>query len=150
MRRFILTASVIACLAIPAGLAGGSSTAFAASSVSCKALKGTISSGVITGKGCTPKDKLNKTFTGSTTALAGGTGTLTWSPSAKTTIIHTTVSGGTSQGLCGKGYIEYDATGTVTGGTSTYTHVGDVVSGKACVNGAKGKITLVKGTFFLL
>jgi len=51
------------------------------------------------------------------------------------------------QGACAAGSTEEDISGNVTGGTSTYTAVGDVVSAQICVS-SSGKLSLVKGTTY--
>ena len=146
MRRLFMAATLAATLAVPATLVATSSPAFAASSITCKKLSGTIT-GTITISKCkpkAPKGEKDKTLSGQAANLAAG-GTLTWAPSGKTTIVGSPNTTSPGQGACKAGSTEYDSTGTVTGGTSTYTHAGDAFSSKDCVDGS-GNITLLKGT----
>jgi hypothetical protein len=149
MRRLLVAAATALALSVPASVAviGTSAPAWAASSVSCGKLSGTIT-GNITITKCTPKSATNKSASAPASALTSG-GTLTWASSGGTTTVSMTVTS-PGQGGCKAGYTEYDANGHVTGGTSTYTHVGDVTSTRACVSTAKNKIALVKGTKALL
>ena len=50
------------------------------------------------------------------------------------------------EGLCPKRMSELDVTGTITGGTSTYTVVGDAVTIHACWNTTTNRVTLTRGT----
>jgi hypothetical protein len=145
MRRLLVAAATALALSVPVSVAvvGTSAPAWAASSVSCGKLTGTI-----TITKCTPKSSTNVSASAPASALTSG-GTLTWASSGGTTTVSMTVTS-PGQGGCKKGYTEYDANGTVTGGTSTYTHVHDVTSTRACVSTAKNKIALVKGTKALL
>ncbi len=155
MRRLFTMAAVAVAISIPTSVAAVSAvstgSAFAASSITCSSLKGTVT-GTITIKKCTPSaGKGYKSATGSSGSLATG-GTLTWSNSGATTTV-TLVVTSPGQGLCGKGYSEFDANGTVTAASTTGTGipaVGDTTSSKVCVNVAKNKIALVKGTTFSL
>jgi hypothetical protein len=147
MRRVLLAAVAVATVAIPTtvAVAGITTPAWASSSVTCKVVKGSVSSNTITFSKCSPKSKTNKSASAAASSLQGEAGgTLTWTKSAQTTVIQvSTTSPG--QGGCPKGSTEYDATGSVTGGTSTYTHVGDAVSSRLCLS-AKFTFTLVKKT----
>jgi hypothetical protein len=71
-------------------------------------------------------------------------GSLTWKPSKQTTTFGTPTTTSPGQGLCPKKWTEEDTTDTITGGTSTYTHAGDVVSSKTCNKGSI--IKLAPGT----
>jgi hypothetical protein len=148
MRRLLITVTAVATLALPATVTAFamSSPASAASGVTCKKLTGTISGNITISK-CTPKSKTNKSASAPALSLASG-GTLTWSKSAQTTTVNLSTSN-PGQGACKKGSSEYDVTGTVTGGTSTYTQSGDAVSGKACL-ASSGSLSLVKGTVMTL
>jgi len=152
MRRIILALAAASALSIPTAVAvaGSSAPAWAASGITCSSAKGTASSTLTIGK-CSPETKAQKKTDKSASApavsLATG-GTLTWSSSGLTTIFSVTVTS-PGQGGCKPKNTEEDANGTVTGGTSDLTHVGDTVSGRACVS-SKGKISLVKGTSFTL
>lgn len=146
MHRLIRVAVATAALSIPASVAlvGVPAVAGAAgSSVSCASVKGTITGSVTIGK-CTPKNKADKSASGAAASLTSG-GTITWSPSGQTTMTSLTVSS-PGQGPCKKNTSEYIATGSVTGGTSTYTHSGDAVSVKVCVSSKTGKISIAPGT----
>jgi hypothetical protein len=155
MRRLFTVAAAAVALSIPASVAGvglvSSGSAFAASSITCSSLKGTISGNITIGK-CLPSGgKGYKSASALATSLATG-GTLTWSNSgATTTVTLATTSPG--QGSCKKGNVEFDATGTVTAASTTgvgIPAVGDSTSARACVETKNGKITLVKGTTFTL
>jgi hypothetical protein len=144
MRRFVLIVAVVTTLAVPASIASValSGPAWASSGVACKKLSGPISGNFTVSK-CTPKNSKNKKATGASSALATGSGSITWSPSHGTTTISISVNqSGTS---CPKGSSEYVVTGSVTGGSSTYTSKNDPVSAEACAS-ASGKLSLVKGT----
>ena len=147
MRRLLMAATVAAAFAVPAGLVLTSSPASAASSVTCKKLSGTIT-GTITISKCTPKapkGEKDKTLSGQATGLATG-GSLTWSPSGKTTTVGKPVTTSPGQGKCPTGWTEYISSGTVTGGTATYTHAGDTFSSDDCVNNSTSVIAILKGT----
>lgn len=145
MRRFVTVALTAAALAIPsAALVGITSPAGAVSHVTCSTLTGTTT-GTVTVGGCVPTQSTNKTVSGKSTQLASG-GTLKWAPSGKTTIVSKPkLSKGTA---CPKGSTESIATGTVTGGTSSYTKKGDVFSAKVCITGTK--VSILKGSKVLL
>ena len=156
MRRLFTVAAAAVALSIPASVAGvglvSSGSAFAASSITCKSLKGTITGTITIGK-CTPSGgKGYKSASGSAAALAG-TGTLTWSKSGGTTTVTITSTTSPGQGGCKNGYAEFDALGSVTAASTTGTGVpvvGDDTTARACVDTTNGKITLVKGTTFSL
>jgi hypothetical protein len=143
----IIAIAATAALAVPTSVAvvGSSAPAWAASSITCTSVKGTISGSVTISK-CSPETKAQKKTDKSASApsvsLATG-GTLTWTTSGLTTVTSLTVTS-PGQGACPAKSTEEDATGTVTGGTSDLTHVGDTVSVKACLKGSK--ISLLKGT----
>lgn len=145
MRRLFLAMTATLALAVPASLVaiGSTAPAGAASSVSCKKLTGSAT-GTFTISKCSPKSKTNKTASGTSANLATGGGTITWSPSNGTTTVTVTFNQATTNG-CKKGSTEYDVQGSVTGGNSTYTKVGDAVSGRACLSGS-GALSLVKKT----
>ena len=147
MRRLFLAAVAVAAVTIPVTVvtSGIGTPAWAAtSSVTCKTLTGTVAGNVTFSK-CTPKSKTNKSASAPSASLEGETGgTLTWTKSGQTTVIKVSTKS-PGQGGCSTGSTEYDATGTVTGGTSTYTHVGDVVSARLCLS-ASDTLTLVKKT----
>jgi hypothetical protein len=83
--------------------------------------------------------------TGNARATLSGD-TFTWGTSGETTIVSVATSS-PDQGGCRAGSVEYDVTGVVVGGTSTYTSAGDAVSARLCIN-ARGKVSLVKTTTF--
>jgi hypothetical protein len=132
---------------IPASVMGLATTAGgspdpAVTAPSCAKLTGTATS-TITVTSCAPLNAQYKSATAPASALAGGSGTLTWSPSKKTTTVKVTFTkSGTS---CPTGSTEYVAKGSVTGGTATYTATGQVVSAKVCLSKAFA-LTLVPGT----
>jgi hypothetical protein len=160
MRRLLTVAAVAAAMSIPASAAvvGFAGTAGAAtSSVHCASLKGTIS-GTVTIAKCTPVNpdkktaKAYKKATGASASLATG-GNITWSGGATTTIGSATVGGGTSQGPCKKGNLEYTFSGTVSAASTSGTGipaVGDAVNAAACVSSKTGKIAIAPGTTMAL
>ncbi|HXQ61686.1 MAG TPA: hypothetical protein VN796_05085 [Acidimicrobiales bacterium] len=111
--------------------------------VTCAKVSGKLS-GSISVKKCTPKSATNKSAKGPGASLTSS-GTVTWKKSNQTTVIAASTSSSLGQGGCKHGSIERDVTGSVTGGTSTYTHSGDYVDLRLCQTGA-GAISLVKGT----
>jgi hypothetical protein len=149
MRRIIIAVAATAALAVPTSVAvvGSSAPAFAASSIQCASVKGTITGSVAIGK-CSPLTKAQKKTDKSASAPAASLqsgGTLTWTSSGLTTVTSLSVAS-PGQGLCPVGSSEFDATGSVTGGNSDITHAGDAVSVKVCVKSKGGKISLLKGT----
>jgi hypothetical protein len=109
---------------------------------SCAKLTGSATSN-ITVTSCKPVNAQSKSATAPASALAGGSGTLTWSPSKKTTTVKVTFTkSGTS---CPTGSSEYVVKGSVTGGTATYTATGQVVSAKVCLSGTFS-LSLLPGT----
>jgi len=144
MRRLLVAAAVSGVLAVPvsAVVIGGGSSAWAGSTVTCATLKGT-DTGTVTISSCKPTNAQYKTLSGKASKLATG-GALTWAPSKKTTIVGGLTTTSPGQGACPKGSTEEISTGTVTGGTATYTHVGDTVSSKVCLKGKT--LSLLKGT----
>ncbi len=147
MRRVVLVVACVTAVSLPVSLAAVSlsTPAGAASGVACKKLSGSIS-GSFTVTKCTPKSSKNKKATGMSSSLATGSGTITWSPSHGTTTV--TLSETQSGTSCPAGSSEYMVTGSVTGGTSTYTSSGDAISGDVCLKGTK--LSLVKGTSLTL
>jgi hypothetical protein len=145
MRRLILAGTAAIALAVPVSITAAlvATPAGAAAGVSCKKLTGSIAS-TFTISACKPANKKNKSATGTSSSLATGSGTLTWSKSGQTTTVSLSVTS-KGQGGCSAGSTEYDVSGTVTGGTSTYTKTGDAVSGRACAS-ATGSLSLVNKT----
>ncbi len=158
MRRLFTVAAVAAALAVPASIATAgfveAGTAGAASAIQCSSvkLKGTLAGGTLTFGKCTPSGgKGYKDATATTAALLAG-GNLTWSNSGATTTV-TFSDSSPGQGACSKGYDEYDATGSVTAASTSgvgIPAVGDVTSGRVCVDTAKNKLKLVPHTTFSL
>lgn len=111
--------------------------------VTCTKLSGKVS-GTLTLKTCTPGPKTAKSATAPGSLLTSG-GTLTWATGGRTTTV-TVVATSPGQGACKKGGVEHDVTGTVTGGTSTITGIGDGVVIHACQVTKSGAVTLVGGT----
>lgn len=108
--------------------------------VVCAKVSGTLGVSMTVSK-CSPLS------TGNTKAVLDPTGTFfTWSKSSQTTQVALTTTP-VGQGVCPKGHTEVDIAGSVTGGTSTYTTLGDAVSGVVCA-APSGKYTLVKGSTF--
>jgi hypothetical protein len=146
MRRVMMGVAALAMMAVPVGVATVTlaPAANAGSSITCGKLSGTIT-GTITIKKCSPKNKSYKSLSGTATLLAGG-GALTWAPGGQTTIVSAPSTSSPGQGACKTGNTEYISTGTVTGGTSTYTHVGDTFHSETCVTTKNSKISLLKGS----
>ncbi len=113
------------------------------SSVQCAKLSGTAT-GTLTISKCKPKSKSN-----TSASSAALTSTFLWSASGQTTTESLNSPTSPGQGGCPKGHIEYDISGTVTGGTSTYTAFGDPISAQTCLS-ASGTLSLIKGTKFSL
>ncbi len=110
--------------------------------VTCAKVSGKLT-GKISLKKCTPKSPTNKSAKGPGASLTAS-GTLTWKKSHQTTVVSASASS-VGQGGCKNGSTERDVTGSVTGGSSTYTHSGDYVHVRLCVAGS-GAVSLVKGT----
>ena len=145
MRRVILGVAIVGMMAVPVGLTAVTlAPAANASSIGCAKLSGTIT-GTVTIKKCSPKNKLYKSLSGTATQLASG-GKLTWAPGGQTTIVSAPSTSSPGQGACKKNNTEYISSGTVTGGTSAYTHVGDTFHSMTCVSNKNGKIALLKGS----
>ncbi len=121
----------------------GGCTGACVASVQCAKLTGKAS-GTMTISKCTPKLAANR----SATSAASGS-TLTWKGSGQTTVESLNATSSPGQGGCPAGSVEQDISGSVTGGTSTYTAVGDAVAAQTCVSGS-GALSLVKGTTFSL
>jgi hypothetical protein len=111
--------------------------------VTCAKVSGKLT-GTIALKKCTPKSPTNKSAKGPGASLTSS-GTLTWKKSHQTTEISASASAPSGQGGCKQGSTERDVTGSVTGGSSTYTHSGDYVYLRLCLTGS-GAVSLVKGT----
>ena len=147
MRRRILvlvgTALVVGASAVSVGISAGSATAGAQETLQCNKVTGTTT-GEVTVKSCRPGNRTDKSASGPAHVLVNG-GTLTWKPSGQTTIV-----GGISHMVrtpdtCKTGWTEYNTTGLVISGTSTYTKVGDHLNALTCVS-KTGKITILKGS----
>ncbi len=149
MRRFAVGTSVVTTLLVAATLALGAMTgaAFAVTHATCKKLTGSATS-TFTISTCSPVKAQYKSASAKSSTLASGGGTLTWSPSKKTTVVKGTITS-KGQGGCALGSTEYDLAGSVTGGTATYTRKGDTVKGRACLS-ATGALSLVPGTSLTL
>lgn len=156
MRRLFAVAATVAALAVPASVATlgivPTGMAGAASGISCSKVKltGALISGNITLGGCTPSaGKGYKSATASSSTLQAG-GNLVWSKSGATTTVSITPTT-PGQGVCKKGYVEYDANGHVTGASTSgvgIPAVGDTIHAVTCINVAKNKLKLV-GSFSL-
>ena len=109
--------------------------------VLCTKASGT-SSGLLKFTTCAPTSKTNKTASATGSLLSGG-GTLSWGAKGGTTIVSVT-STQVGQGTCKIHSTEVVATGVVTGGTSSYTAVGDPVLLSVCET-ATGKVSLAPG-----
>ena len=110
--------------------------------VACKKLAGKITSSITFSK-CSPSSSTNKSMKGQGSIL-GSNGTFTWSKSGQTTIVQTKETS-PGRGACPAGNTEEDISGSVTGGSSTYTQVGDQVEIRFCVSSTHA-LKLVKKT----
>ncbi len=156
MRRLIAVAVTAAALAIPTTVATLGvvpvGTAGAASGITCSKVKltGALATGTITISKCTPTPgKTYKSASAASATLEAG-GNLVWSSSGATTTVSITATT-PGQGVCAKGYDEYDANGSVTNASTSgpgIPQVGDVIHGVTCIDVAKNKLKLV-GTFSL-
>ncbi len=134
MRRSIMVVVAVFAVSVPASAAAVvvSSPAWAVSSVSCTGFKGVASGAYkfyVTN--CTPVGA-EKTLSGKGTDLTkvGGPRTYRWTwNGGATTIVSLTV---VRSGKCPKGFTAYTDTGTVTGGTTGYTPLGDSVQMSVC------------------
>ena len=108
--------------------------------IACSKVTGTVG-GSMTVSFCSPAS------TGNVRAVLDPTGTFfTWTKSGQTTAVSLTVTN-MGQGVCPNGRIEYDISGSVIGGTSTYTTLGESIYGATCA-AKSGKFVLVKGSTF--
>ena len=113
--------------------------------VTCTKVSGSSTGTIVVSK-CSPKAKTNKSgsFTGTSWA-PGGSGTLLWRTSAQSSMFALADFGQLGQGACKVKSTEEILSGTVTGGTSTYTRTGDPFAFHICVT-KHHKVSLVKGT----
>ena len=143
MRRLLLAAGAAVSMAVPLSAAGLATSAGAAvTPPTCAKLAGTIATSITVSK-CSPTNAQYVSGSAPTSKVASGSGTLTWSPSKRTTTIKVTFK--QSGTACPAGSTEYVAAGTVTGGTATYTAKGQAVSVKVCAS-STGSLSLVPGT----
>jgi len=117
-----------------------------ASHVTCTQVKGTIT-GNITFKDCTPRSREKKATILTVSIWVGNGGTLTWNGGKTTVVSGTYTLGGNA---CAARDLQINVTGSVTGGTSTYTKKGDVVSGVGCVDLSTDVVDMAAGTSFKL
>jgi large repetitive protein len=88
---------------------------------------------------CTPHQKTNLT------ATLDPTGTFfTWAPSKQTTTVSLNAPYSPGRGSCPLGHVEWYYSGTVTGGTSSYTTNGDVFGAVTCAS-KTGTLALATG-----
>jgi hypothetical protein len=152
MNRWIV--AMVATLAIGLGIPLYTATSVAAvsvfgtagshvpSPVKCTTVNGTID-GDLTVANCTPSDTEVEATILTIAIWVGNGGTLTWNDGLTTVVSGTYTLGGNA---CAVGELQINATGSVTGGTSTYTKRGDVVSGIGCVNFSTGAVNLATDT----
>jgi len=157
MRRILAVAATTAALAVPASVVtlgiAPVGVAGAASTVQCTGLKlkGALATGTITISKCTPSaGKTYKSASASSPTLLAG-GNLVWSTSGATTGVSVAATS-PGVGVCTKkGYVEFDANGTVTGASTSgvgIPQVGDTIHAVVCINIPKNKLKLV-GAFSL-
>jgi hypothetical protein len=144
MKRFGVGAALA--MVIGASLSLVAMSGAYATGVACKKVSGTAT-GTFTISSCLPLNSKYLTAGAKTSSLATGSGTITWKPSLKTTIIKTTFTP-KGHGGCGTGN-EFDIAGSVKGGTATYTHIGDIIKARICDSTA-GSLSLVPGTTMTL
>jgi len=123
---------------------GLSTPAWAASTITCGKLSGTIT-GKITIKKCATIPAGYKQMSGTATTLATG-GNLTWKNHDFITV-SAPVTTSPGQGSCGAGQTEEDSSGTVTGSSSDAfdtSLVGGTYSSRTCLKGSK--VSLVPHT----
>jgi pectin methylesterase-like acyl-CoA thioesterase len=149
MRRLAVAVALATSLVVPTAVlfATASGTAGAATAPSCKTLKGTAAGNFTISK-CSPKNKQNKTASGSSVSLATGGGTINWSPSTQTTTVSVSFTQASDNTGCKNGATKYDVSGSVTGGSSTYTASGQSISAEVCLAGSN--LSLAKGTVMTL
>ena len=160
MRRLFAVAATAAALAIPASVAAigvvpAGTAGAAGSSIACSSvkLKGTLAAGTLTFGKCTPSGgKGYKTGSASTAALDSPSGTITWSKSSAAATVSISASS-PGQGVCPRITSSTTPMAPSHAASTTGTGipaVGDVISGKACIDVAKNKLKLAPGTTFKL
>ncbi len=113
------------------------------STVQCAKLSGSFT-GTMKISGCTPASPADRKA-----SMASSSDTWTWSKSGLTTVVSMNPPVSAGQDGCPTGRTEYDLSGAVVGGTSTYANLGDAVGARVCVN-RSGRLSLVRGTTFAL
>ena len=111
-------------------------------SLTCAKVSGKVSTNIAISS-CTPFSEFNKKATAAGSILTTG-GTFTWFKSGQTTSVSLT-STSPGRGACSKYRTEYDISGSVTGGTSTYVNLNDPVALRVCQSRGGG-VSLVLGT----
>jgi hypothetical protein len=152
MRRLLLAGAVLAfpLAGLTVGLAGPASASVRnpSTGVSCTKVKGTITGTNAKLKGCSDVKNTGGSGKAPITALATGSGTITWNGTGTTTLTGGTFNQVTPD-ACPTGSTEYEAMLTVSGGTGAAAKsilVGWTVQAFVCVNGTTGKISLLPGT----
>ena len=144
MRRVLVRAVVAVTLALPASvlaLTAGVPAADAHSSLTCGTVKGRAT-GEMTVKKCALSSAVNKKAYKELAGFSGTVesgGTLTWKPAGTTTIISATTMSKGPAALCPAKTSALRFVGTVTGGTSAVTHVGDTFAMTICTHANKFK-----------
>lgn len=140
LRRQASLLAVAVTLVVPVTLFtfGSPTPASANSGASCGVFVGSYGpSGFTTFKlrRCNPGGRTNKSASGAFSDKSFPQPALiTWNASGKTTNMQTLSQSSPGRGSCNSGFAEWDLTWKVTGGTSTYTQIGDVASFKLCMN----------------
>jgi hypothetical protein len=155
MRRWIMSAVVLAFPLVGAMTYAGTANAVATTGVTCTKLTGTVNlvKNVVkvTISGC--NDSANTGGTGTQTSTANPiptSGTITWKGKGTTTFDNEMTSE-PGQGVCPKGDLEEVTTATVNGGTNPALKsikVGWVSHSTVCYG--NGKLTLAKGTKYTI
>ena len=131
----------------------GSTAGATGGTVSCTKLTGTATSG-ITIKKCSPKNKTDKSASGSIGALENG-GSVTWAPGGGTSTISKpslSPAPGNPWGTCKVNaktqseVTEIIAAGHVTADTSGYVAPGGAFKASVCLNATTGKLSLAPHT----
>jgi hypothetical protein len=147
MRKLLLVGALMV-LPVSALSIAAASPAFAAKSgVKCTSIKGKITGKNATVSGCSDTKNTGGSGKAPISALASGSGTVTWNGTGTTTLDNGTFTQ-VSPNACATGSTEYEAHLTVSGGTGAAAKsilTGWTVQAFVCVSAA-GKISILPGT----
>jgi hypothetical protein len=115
-------------------------------SILCSKLRGTTTRHITISRCSVAKGEKKgyRKLEGNASELTAG-GTLTWKPDGATVIVSQPALFTPSQNPCKTGDTVQSVTGSVTGGTSAVTNVGDTYHAEICTS-PKGKLSLAPGT----